>query len=99
MKTKVVFRRWKSDGSVIAIFPQFHGRIPYQCLSYEHLRQHGDCAPFHVLKETFECGPTEYQSLKEELEDIGYKLEVIHENQKKTIADLLERNESWWLEE
>lgn len=76
--TLVVFRVWKGkDGDVIALFPE----IPYdiygsECLSYEHVGQHGAANYYHVLDRTRRAKPDEYVDLKEELEGRGYQLTV-----------------------
>ena len=72
--TKVIFRKW-NDGDVIAIFPE----IPageYGCNSYMHIGQHGSCNISKVIFITKLAQESEYSDLKEELESIGYNLEV-----------------------
>ena len=76
--TKVIFRTWKDTGTVIALFPEIptdeYGRY---CESYEHVGQHGGADYMGVIDETNPSDVTEYQDLKEELEQIGYTLQVL----------------------
>jgi hypothetical protein len=80
MKTKVIFRKWKDDGhgDIIALFPELpsdlHG---VYCDSYEHVGQHGGADYYGVIKMTKLATPAEYASLKDELEGMGYELEVL----------------------
>jgi len=77
-KTKVIFRVFKDGGDVIAIFPEDPATLdPYTCNSYQHLGQHGACNPTGLIAVTTAAKPEQYQDLKEELESIGYDLEVI----------------------
>lgn len=76
MKDKVIFRKWKDTGDVIAIFPECPGNFIGHCMSYERVGQHGVCNAPHVINNSTLCTPEEYASLKEELESIGYDLEV-----------------------
>jgi hypothetical protein len=74
----VVFRRWKSCGSLIALFPEIpsdlYGRY---CEAYEHIGQHGG-ADFHgVIQHTVPVRPEECADLAEELTRIGYHLRPI----------------------
>jgi len=76
-KTKVVFRVWKGEfeGDVIALFPDIdegHG----SCSSYMHVGQHSGADYRGVISITRPAKPSEYASLKRELENIGYNLDV-----------------------
>ena len=76
-KTKVVFRVWKGEfeGDVIALFPDIdegHG----SCSSYMHVGQHAPASYYHMITRTRPAKPAEYASLKRELENIGYNLDV-----------------------
>lgn len=76
--TKVVFRKWKDNGSIIAFFPEerfTHAR--YTCMSYEHIGQHGEASYSGLLSLTKLAKPNEYKALKRELEGLGYNLKVI----------------------
>lgn len=65
---RVIFRKWKDNGGVIAFFPdqkEAHGLIG----SYEHVGQHGAAAyPNYTTPAT----PAEYAPLLAELRGIGY---------------------------
>ena len=76
IKDKVIFRKWKDTGDVIAIFPEIPGNFIGHCMSYERVGQHGVCCPPYVIESTKPCTPDEYHSLMVELESIGYRLEV-----------------------
>jgi hypothetical protein len=74
-KTIVVFRKWRNDGSIIALFPQI-GHHDYACESYMHIGQHG-AADYHgVVAVTDSATPDEFRDLYNELTRIGYNLEV-----------------------
>lgn len=74
-KTKVIFRVFKT-GEVIAIFPEELGNSNYwTCNSYMHVGQHGACDP-EIISTTRPASPKEYESLKAELENIGYNLDI-----------------------
>ena len=74
-KTKVVFRKFP-DGEIIALFPELHNYMESWLIeSYIHIGQHG-AASYHVVSETKLATPNEYADLKDELESIGYNLDV-----------------------
>ena len=76
MKTKVIFRKFKT-GEIIAVFPE----VPADCTgyamhSYMHVDQRGACHyPAGLYNEL--ASPAEYADLYQELEQIGYDLKVI----------------------
>lgn len=74
-KTAVVFRTWRDDGTVIALFPLLVENSGH-CGSYEHVGQHGAASYRHVISKTRPATAEEYGDLKTELERIGYKLDV-----------------------
>lgn len=74
MLTKVIFRFWKGD--VIAIFPEAFGSQARYCLSYQHIGQHGDCEPHHIIRESRLATRAEYLPLARELRKIGYRLKI-----------------------
>jgi len=78
--TKVVFRKWrKESGEVLALFPEIPADVlGNTCLSYEHIGQHGAADYDLCIRRTRPALPGEYQDLKEELEKIGYRLEVVN---------------------
>jgi hypothetical protein len=75
--TKVIFRKWKVQGDIIAIFPELSYRQNYRTQMYQHVGQHGEGDYQHVVSATVPAKPSEYADLKRELEGIGYKLKVV----------------------
>ena len=74
---KVLFRKWKKDGSIIAIFPELPGtQDATTCECYEHNGQHGAGDPAYIIQATTLAKPEEFADLKSELERIGYSLKV-----------------------
>lgn len=79
--TKVIFRKFKKDGTIIAIFPEEIGTSsPRTCLSYMFIGQHSSCNPYEMTAygTTTLANPTEYIDLFNELTSLGYNLKVIH---------------------
>lgn len=74
-KTKVVFRKWKDNGDIIALFPEIE-EGPIWCQSYMHVGQHGTAGYNHVIKGTVPATYKEYKELAKELRQIGYKLDI-----------------------
>jgi hypothetical protein len=73
--TKVIFRAFKRDGEVIALFPEIPADcIGFHCESYMHTGQHGGAYP-GVITGTRLATPDEKAPLMRELESIGYRLE------------------------
>ena len=71
--TKVVFRKFKDDGEIIALFPeQRYNHIGYSINSYMHLGQHGAAEYDHVIATSYPTKEYEYQPLLAELKSIGY---------------------------
>jgi hypothetical protein len=76
MKTKVIFRKFKSDGEILALFPEVpHDRMGDFCVSYAHVGQHGAASPV-LTGTTSPATPEESAPLKREIESLGYDLEV-----------------------
>ena len=77
MTTKVIFRKFE-DGEVIAIFPdELYDWINKDLVwSYMHIGQHS-AASKSLAKEKAIALPEEYADLQEELESIGYVLNII----------------------
>lgn len=70
--TKVIFRKFKDDGQIIALFPELATtNDPGFCLSYMHIGQHSD-ADLGIIGETIPASHGEYQGLLNELISIGY---------------------------
>lgn len=73
-KTKTVFRTFKDDGSVIALFPQIpSSNCGWYCESYMHIGQHSGACP-RIVQSTRPSTPEEIAPLKRELESIGYNV-------------------------
>lgn len=71
--THVVFRKWKDDGAIIALFPYIvDTQDPWSCLSYMHTGQHGGACTRHITTVTTLAKPSEYASLLKELKNVGY---------------------------
>lgn len=79
--TKVAFRKF-DDGDVIAIFTETRKKhvrgldlhVTYD--SYMHIGQHAPCCA-RLMDELEMCAADEYAPLLNELEAIGYKVEVV----------------------
>lgn len=67
---KVVFRKFKCDGDIIALFPQtlYHRYVT----SYMHEGQHGNADYHHCIRMTKPATLKEYKPLLNELKSIGY---------------------------
>ena len=93
-KTKVIFRKDKKDGDIIAVFAddkQNNNMIG----CYVHLGQHTTMS-IDYYNETVPATPEEYSDLKKELEDIGYNVEVVtelDENKKVKTESKLEESD------
>jgi hypothetical protein len=92
----VVFRKWKDNGDVIALFPDLPSDLSGKCCSsYEHIGQHSG-ADFHaVIRQTRPCPVEDSADLVTELERIGYRLRPIkrasrvhHDARRQLAADL-----------
>jgi hypothetical protein len=74
--TRVIFRRWKDNGDVIAVLldvPANHGRV----VCYEHVGQHGEGDWYAIVSQTTPATPEEYAALSRELtKQVGYSLAV-----------------------
>jgi hypothetical protein len=76
MKTIVVFRVFKDDNSVLALFPEESQYPNGECDSYQHVGQHGAADYKHCIAVTRPAKLSEYAPLKKELELLGYDLSV-----------------------
>ena len=74
-KTVVVFRKWKDNGDIIALFPDIKENNG-TCSSYEHIGQHGEADYVHCIAGSRPATPNEAQDLLKELRGLGYNLEV-----------------------
>lgn len=75
--TEVVFRVFKTDGDVVALFPNEIADLEGNCMSYQRIGQHGAATYNHCISISRPAMPAEYASLKRELESIGYILKII----------------------
>lgn len=81
-KTAVIFRKWNAKNfieaplcDIIALFPYIDAGNGH-CNSYEHVGQHGGASYIGVMSQTTPATPDEYKDLAEELERIGYNLDI-----------------------
>lgn len=83
-QTRVVFRKYKSNGDILALFPDIEENSFYHyCGSYEHTGQHGAADYQGCIELTTPATPDEYSDLKKELELLGYNLKPIKRNVKR----------------
>lgn len=75
-KTRVVFRKYKDDGEIIALFPDVKW-TDFLNQSYVHNGQHGGADYDHVLRITVAASPEEYEPLRRELESEPRDYELI----------------------
>ena len=71
---KTILRRWKSDGDLIAFFPEYDAN-PGMVVSYMHVGQHSEAAYHMLLGLTTPVKDTtakDVQELLAELRRIGY---------------------------
>lgn len=74
-ETVVVFRRWRDNGVIIALFPAIPSDVQgWFCLSYERVGQHGGADYHGVIRATKPATNEEIAALKTELTRIGYRL-------------------------
>lgn len=74
-KTTVIFRKWKEDNSILALFPyEIHNGYNITC--YAHLGQHSGADYKSCIERSTPATENEYKALKCELESIGYNLDV-----------------------
>jgi hypothetical protein len=76
-KTDVIFRKEK-DGDICAFFPYDISDSKGNITHYAHIGQHSQAAWEYYLKDTKPCkSPNEYNDLFQELESLGYNLNII----------------------
>ena len=79
-ETKVVFIEFDcKDGTTetTALFPEIEADMNGNILCYAHIGQHGAARPELIVTERLSTF-NEYEELKNELENIGYNLKVLH---------------------
>lgn len=97
MKTKVIFRKVKQEGEIIAVFPADAGDSnPYRtCSFYEHDGQHGAMS-IDFMSATIPAKPNEYESLKAELESIGYDLRIVKRFNHKDLQERINQTKRYF---
>ena len=91
--TEVVFRADKSGDFkdvVFALFPYnfesaFNSNL---VLSYQHVGQHSVADYTHCINTSRPVTEEEYQDLKQELESLGYNLEVVPKRNSQKVKEL-----------
>jgi len=80
-ETVVIFRKFKEDGSIIALFPDLDYESGHanwgKVMSYQHVGQHGEADYAHVVTMTVPAQEHEYEDLAAELGGIGYNLRIL----------------------
>lgn len=66
--TKVIFRKYRSDGAIIALFPNEIADHSGNVLSYMHLGQHSAANYTGCIRETVQTSASESKDLRRELE-------------------------------
>ena len=92
MGDPTIFRMYPG-GDVIALFPAIPADLQGNCLSYQHVGQHGAADPGHVTSHTRPATPDEYRDPMAELTGIGYMVRPVRrvtrrmaENRRATLA-------------
>jgi RecA-family ATPase len=77
-KTKVIFLINETNGELFAFFPEENYNTYPSDLrtSYAHIGQHSPCS-IEYANESRKATEEEYKELKEELDGIGYNLDLI----------------------
>lgn len=87
-KTDVIFRKYK-DGDIIALFPHDIINSRGHVKSYMHVGQHSGADYMGVIMKTKPAKIDEFTDLKDELESIGYDLNIIIRINKRKYLDSL----------
>ncbi len=85
--TKVVFRKYKKEGDIIALLieqPYSNPPHPDRIMCYQHVGQHGEAYYSYCMEITVPAKPKEYASLKREMEQLGYKFKVVNKRNRYT---------------
>lgn len=73
LPVKVIFRKWRRTGKIIALFPEeLWNKSDYTVASYMHCGQHGGADYATVISRTTLAKQDEYADLLKELEQVGY---------------------------
>ncbi len=70
--TKVVFRKFKQGGDIIALFLEQVNKANLTIGSYIHVGQHSDADCTGIITATIPAKESEYAELLAELRSIGY---------------------------
>ena len=90
MKTQVIFRLWRKE--VIALFPYEIADMKGNCLSYQHVGQHGAANYAEIIYESVPATPAECVGLEAELDALGYHLKIIkRRNRNRYLSALMEK--------
>jgi len=90
-KSVVIFRKFKSDGSIIALFPyEIDNRIGH-CNSYMHIGQHSGADYDGLIECTVLATPEEYSDLSRELSVIGYSFEIAKKRSRNLYSNALRK--------
>jgi hypothetical protein len=76
MKDRVLFRKCRDEGDIVAVFPDTIWDARGNVASYQHVGQHGGASMQWVIDDTVPASSAEYAALAAELRAIGYDLEV-----------------------
>jgi len=88
--TLCYFRRWISDGTIIAIFPQQVGSRYGFCKCYQPASTRGsECDPKAIVPFTKPAKPDEYAALAAELRAEPFNYDLV-------IVDKPRHYEYWW---
>lgn len=95
-KTEVIFRKYKKEGDILAIFPHNVQASKGYVLCYQHTGQYSEGDYSACLDITRPAIPSEYEGLQKELEtDFGYNLQVIKRQNRnkfyKSYNDFIDR--------
>ena len=91
MKTKVIYRKFKTTENIVAVFPElgYPGFTSKKGLimEYTFVGQHGECDYDTVMRMTTIAFPKDYEVLKAQLKDLGYDLEITtHKEYQKSLT-------------
>lgn len=91
-KTDVIFRKDTTKdfkGQIYALFPHNVETYNGDVMFYTHVGQHSSADYYHCINTSKLATETEYKDLKNELESLGYNLNIIKkQNHKKYVNSL-----------
>lgn len=92
--TKVIFRKFQ--GEIVALFPELPANHESRlCMSYAHIGQHSGADIQGVIDNSKLAKESEYKSLEEELERIGYNLDVKKRYSYKMYQNRVDEIKAW----